>query len=140
MQKSFKSFKINGDLIESSGEKLKKVGYLMIGGIVLYVFNVLVITNSRDIDDIQSMTVMTLVVSIILTIAIIYNIIKSGEGFVNSVQTYYEDGLWESYHENGKLEMRGTYKDGEKDGIWESYYDNGELEWKRTYKDGSNIG
>ena len=28
------------------------------------------------------------------------------------------DGPWETYHDNGQLERKGTYKDGEKCGEW----------------------
>ena len=27
-----------------------------------------------------------------------------------------KDGLWESYYDNGQLESKGTYKDGEREG------------------------
>ena len=39
-------------------------------------------------------------------------------------------GLYEEYHENGQLQERGNYKDGELDGLWEKYHENGELESK----------
>jgi hypothetical protein len=112
-----KSFKINGELIISSGQKLKKVGYLMIGYIVLYVFNFLVTINSTDIEVIQFMSVLTLVVSIILTIMIIQNIIESGTGLIKSVQ---KEGIHEGYYPNGKLSYKGTYKFGKKDGTWDN--------------------
>ena len=36
----------------------------------------------------------------------------------------------EAYHDNGQLQIKGTYKDGELDGPYEVYYDNGRLEDK----------
>ena len=50
------------------------------------------------------------------------------------------DGPYESYYENGQLEEKGTYKDGELDGPFELYNDNGQLYEKGTYKDGERCG
>ena len=47
-----------------------------------------------------------------------------------------QDGLSESFNENGKLKFRGHYKNGEPDGLHESFHDNGELEFKKNYKEG----
>lgn len=131
-----KLYKINGELIETSGKKLINVGYLMIGGIVLYGIIVLVGYNSTDYETLQVLSMFTIGVSIILTISIIVNIIGSGKGFVNSVQTYYEDGIHEEFYSNGELKVKGTYKDGKEDGLREEYYENGQLESKGTLKDG----
>ena len=46
------------------------------------------------------------------------------------------DGPVETYYDNGQLEVKGTWKDGELDGPYEWYYENGQLRWKGTYKDG----
>jgi hypothetical protein len=132
-----KSFNINGELITSSGQKLKKVGYLMIGYIVLYVFNFLVTINSTDIEVIQFMSVLTLVVSIILTIMIIQNIIESGTGLIKSVQ---KEGIHEGYYPNGKLSYKGTYKFGKKDGTWEVYNELGNLVKKGIFVDDKPFG
>jgi antitoxin component YwqK of YwqJK toxin-antitoxin module len=40
------------------------------------------------------------------------------------------------YYENGELQSRENYKDGEKDGLWEWFYKNGQLEERINYKDG----
>ena len=41
-----------------------------------------------------------------------------------------ENGLYEWYYENGQLEFKDTYKDGERNGLSENYYENGqEKEW-----------
>ena len=50
------------------------------------------------------------------------------------------DGPYESYYDNGQLETKGTYKDGELDGPYEEYYDDGQLRFKGTYKDGERCG
>ena len=46
------------------------------------------------------------------------------------------DGLWEHYHENGRLESKGNYKQGKKDGLWQFFNEDGTLEKTETYKDG----
>jgi antitoxin component YwqK of YwqJK toxin-antitoxin module len=48
-------------------------------------------------------------------------------------------GIWESYHNNGQLWSKGSYKNGKKEGYWE-YYDNGQLISKGLYKDGLRDG
>jgi len=35
--------------------------------------------------------------------------------------------------------MKGSYKDGELDGLYEWYYDNGQLQGKGSWKDGEFI-
>jgi hypothetical protein len=37
--------------------------------------------------------------------------------------------------ENGRLEIRGQYRNGERDGVWEWYNDDGAVEKKLTYDD-----
>ncbi|MDA7551581.1 hypothetical protein N8760_07185 [Rhodobacteraceae bacterium] len=51
-----------------------------------------------------------------------------------------EGGLYEAYHQNGKLKSRAHYKDGKPDGLWEWYYEDGQLEKKVNYKDGEEHG
>jgi len=46
----------------------------------------------------------------------------------------------ETFHNNGQLRVKGTYKDGDWDGPFEHYYENGELMEKGTYKDGKKCG
>jgi len=48
-------------------------------------------------------------------------------------------GVLVSEFENGQLQRKGTYKNGERDGPFEWYYKNGQLEKKTTYKDGERI-
>ena len=50
------------------------------------------------------------------------------------------DGPFEEYHDNGQLESKGTYKDGEREGPFETYYENGQLREKGTLKDNEKCG
>jgi len=50
------------------------------------------------------------------------------------------EGLYENYYENGQLEIKGNYKDGELDGFSEYYYASGQLKAKGNYKDGKYEG
>ena len=51
-----------------------------------------------------------------------------------------KQGLSESYYENGQLESKINWKDGERHGIQESYYENGQLERKFNWKDDRAYG
>ena len=44
------------------------------------------------------------------------------------------------YHENGKLERIGSFKDGFEEGEWKTYYDNGKLRQIGSLKDGKREG
>jgi len=35
--------------------------------------------------------------------------------------------MWEGFYENGQLERRGNYKEGEQDGVWEYFDEDGKL-------------
>ena len=50
------------------------------------------------------------------------------------------EGPFEAYYDNGQLEEKGIYKDGQRDGPYEFYYDNGQLSSKVIYKDGKLHG
>ena len=50
------------------------------------------------------------------------------------------DGPYELYHENGQLILKWMYRDGELDGPSETYHDNGQLRTKGTYRDGKKCG
>ena len=50
-----------------------------------------------------------------------------------------EQGPYESYHENGQLSVKCTYKDGKYDGPYEEYYSNGQLEEKGVYRMGERL-
>ena len=50
------------------------------------------------------------------------------------------DGLSEKYYKDGQLYEKRTYKNGEYDGLHEKYYTDGQLEFKRYWKDGKNDG
>ena len=38
-----------------------------------------------------------------------------------------KEGLSKSYHENGRLEQEGNYKNGLAEGVWKWYHENGQL-------------
>ena len=44
------------------------------------------------------------------------------------------------YYENGQVEVRINFKDGEKNGLYESYFENGQLKLKHNHKDGKTEG
>ena len=48
----------------------------------------------------------------------------------------YLHGLYEQFHENGKLKMKGEKNKGKNDGIWEYYDKEGNLTQTEKYKDG----
>ena len=50
------------------------------------------------------------------------------------------DGPFEEYYDNGQLEEKGAYKDGELDGPYEAYFENGQLIEKAIFKDGELEG
>jgi hypothetical protein len=137
-----KSYKIDGELIKSSGEKLKRIGYLMISQVVLLCLYYLVVLISRNIDTIQEMSVLSIITSIGIWIFIVRYFIQSGNGFIQSVHSYYEDGEYKEYYPNGKLKEIGTFKDGKQNGSYEKYHNHfdGQLVEKGTYKDGERDG
>ena len=49
-------------------------------------------------------------------------------------------GEWMEWHENGKRQKHGWFKDGKRDGEWEEWYDNGQRYTHGWYKDGERVG
>ncbi len=49
-------------------------------------------------------------------------------------------GLYEEWHENGRLKLSSTYKDGKLEGLEKYWHDNGQLWCVSTYKDGKQDG
>ena len=49
-------------------------------------------------------------------------------------------GTVEGFHENGQLEYRRDYKDGEQVGLYEIFHENGQLEFSSNYIDGELDG
>jgi antitoxin component YwqK of YwqJK toxin-antitoxin module len=43
------------------------------------------------------------------------------------------------YWFNGKLAEKGSYVNNDADGIWEEYNENGQLETKKLYKNGEYV-
>jgi|TARA_Y100000031_G_C8158959_1_gene355970 antitoxin component YwqK of YwqJK toxin-antitoxin module len=64
---------------------------------------------------------------------------RGGEKYrINSTEPF--TGTVVSYHKNGQLSYKGTYKNGKKVGPFVSYHKNGQLWGKETYKDGERDG
>ena len=51
-----------------------------------------------------------------------------------------EDGPYVRYYDNGQVQFKVTYKDGEPDGPYVGYHKNGQLSSKGKYKDGKQHG
>ena len=51
-----------------------------------------------------------------------------------------KDGLWETYHENGQLKLKITYKDRKPNGSYVRYFENGNSLAKGSYKNGELDG
>ena len=51
----------------------------------------------------------------------------------------YLHGLYEQFHENGKLKMKGEKNKGKNNGIWEYHDKEGNLTKTEEYKDGELI-
>jgi antitoxin component YwqK of YwqJK toxin-antitoxin module len=49
------------------------------------------------------------------------------------------EGLWEVFHEDGKIHWRTTFKDGKWDGIQEEFDEQGNITETRVWKDGKLI-
>ena len=47
-----------------------------------------------------------------------------------------EDGLWESYYDNGQLGEKGHYLNGQKDGVWEYFHYNGSVRYTKKFENG----
>jgi antitoxin component YwqK of YwqJK toxin-antitoxin module len=50
------------------------------------------------------------------------------------------EGTWLRFHENGNIQIKENYKDGEKNGLQEWYDENGQLDEKGNYQDGKQDG
>ena len=48
-----------------------------------------------------------------------------------------EEGLHISYHNNGKTDSKGEYRNGKENGSWVSYHANGRLESKVNWENGN---
>ena len=58
----------------------------------------------------------------------------------NDINDKIEDGPFTTYHENGQLKERGTYKNGKLDGLYVFYHENGQLWMRGSYKKGKLDG
>ena len=55
-------------------------------------------------------------------------------------ENWIRNGPYESYHENGQLQGKRTYRDGKINGPYESCHEDGRLYEKCTYRDGRREG
>ena len=55
-------------------------------------------------------------------------------------QTYFPDGKWTMWYENGQKYSEGTLKNGEKNGEWIHWHDNGQKGSEGTWKNGNLDG
>lgn len=53
---------------------------------------------------------------------------------------YVKDGLYKSYHYDGKVKEEFEYKNGDKSGVWKEYFEDGKIKSESEYKDGKLIG
>ena len=51
-----------------------------------------------------------------------------------------KQGPWESFHYNGKLRQKGSYRNGLREGSWEFFYDNGKILSRGSYRNGIKVG
>lgn len=51
-----------------------------------------------------------------------------------------KDGVYKSFHDNGKIKSEYTSKNNKKEGIYKSWHDNGKKEYVSNYKDGKREG
>jgi antitoxin component YwqK of YwqJK toxin-antitoxin module len=73
-------------------------------------------------------------------------VIPEAETVARNSLMYHQDtnglvtGTIEGFHENGQLEFRRDYKDGEQVGLYEIFHENGQLEFRSNYIDGELDG
>ena len=51
-----------------------------------------------------------------------------------------EDGLWSTWRENGQMQAKGQFKNGEGEGLWIYWEEDGQLGTKRPWKEGRRDG
>ena len=134
-----KSVKIDGELIQSSGFKIRKVGYLIVWMVVVYTVYLLVVISSTDEDIIELIGFITYVTLIVMSILVIVNIIRGGSDLVNSVVIELKDGPYEDYYPNGKIKSKGIILNGQKTGIWTYYNQYGDLLSRKEFNNGVPI-
>lgn len=134
-----KTYKIDGELIQSSGVKIRRVGYLTVWMVVVYTVYLLVVIFSSDEDTIDFLGFVTYLTLIVLSILLIMNVIKSGKDLIQSVVIELKDGLYEDYHPNGKIKSKGMILGGQKTGIWTFYNQSGDLLSRKEFNNGVPI-
>jgi antitoxin component YwqK of YwqJK toxin-antitoxin module len=57
-----------------------------------------------------------------------------------NIETGLKDGLWETYHTNGKLDSKIGYKNGDYEGIYQTFHINGKIQYDGQTKGGEFDG
>lgn len=154
---------INRDLIKSSGENLKVIGYLIFVNLLISGFFYFLISKSSNIREITNIYMFWGVSSLILIFIIGILFIQSGYNLINSISTLKEssksleeldktekvksnvsviDGftIKNKYYSNGNIEVSESYNEkNEKEGDWKFYSREGKLIYIETYKTGKKI-
>jgi antitoxin component YwqK of YwqJK toxin-antitoxin module len=50
------------------------------------------------------------------------------------------EGLFQAFHENGRLASEGSYHEGREDGPWQDFHDNGQLAAQGSFSAGVETG
>ena len=161
---------IDRDLIKTSGEILKWIGYLIFVNIFISVlFSYLIYEKEERInlftigeitEEIKNLYWIWGILSFILIIIKGIFFIESGVKMMNSVSQPNEnygklnktpivevgkqnsEGIYfeTEFFTNGKIKIKKSFnKEGLNHGIWEYYLENGELDYKEFYLDGNWI-
>jgi len=51
-----------------------------------------------------------------------------------------DNGTFTDYYDNGKIKVKGIYKNGKKNGLWEEWYENGQKKDSSTYRNDDLVG
>ncbi len=156
---------INRDLIKSSGENLKWIGYLifiniLISGLFYYLISekeegISFFNMSQTSEEIKHLYWTWLILSLILIIVKGILFIESGKNLIKSIPLIVKSNpnvertdlnesvltLETEYFSNGNIKIEKTFnKDGFNHGIWKYYLENGELDYQELYQDGISLG
>jgi len=153
-----KTHQINRDLIKSTGENLKWIGYLIFLNVLISGLVYFSISESRDIEEIKGLTKTWSYISffsvVVMGILFIYsgkNLIDSfsqpnenygklnKSTFLKEVESTSEGMYFETEcFPNGKIKIKKSFnKEGLKHGVWEHYLKNGTLDFKELYENGN---
>jgi antitoxin component YwqK of YwqJK toxin-antitoxin module len=113
--------------------------------IVLFLILLSVHSYSQDVvPEVETVTRDGLIYHQLSTEPLTGTVVSFHEDGRLQYKTNYKDGelhgLSEGFYENGQLEFRLTYKDGKRDGLWKSYHINGQLRGSGSSIDGKQDG